>query len=157
MIFWTLNPRSTGWEAAEWSMLDFNNEPSDRLVKSSDIAGVIKENGSLFNELKPEKENITVLYSPESMILQEKKGSGNEDDYAGRREGAHIKSVLSYYEAFQSIGISVSLKQWDDYNWSYNGDEKRMAILPNMPMLPSEIIPKLYTFVENGNNWFVVA
>jgi beta-galactosidase len=153
VIFWTLNSRATNEEAGEWAMVNYQNEPSERLIEAGKIANILLKNNDLFKQAKPVNSDIYLLYSPESMIIfQEKVFSRNDtDEYAGRKQGAHIKSILAYYEALQEIGISCQVIQMDQFDWQAESKNPRTVILANMISVPSRFIDSIYTYVENGN------
>jgi len=48
VIYWLLNNRSRGGESGEWSMLDFQGKPSDRLETASRIASTINREQDFF-------------------------------------------------------------------------------------------------------------
>jgi beta-galactosidase len=159
IIFWTLNPRASGAEAGEWGMVNFQNEPSERLTMSGEIARIIEEHGSILAGALPVIPEITLLYSPESMImLRDQVWSGEfADNFAGRKAGAHIKSLLAYYEVIQELGLSCHVKQMDHFDWKEGEGRKRIAILPNMLAIPHKHVEDLYAFVEKGNKLIVTG
>lgn len=153
-IFWTLNARASQAEAGEWAMLDFHGKPTNRLKKAGEIASVIKKEEELFRHAKPEKPNITILYSPLSMITFASKlqVSGLKDQATCRSEGAHIKSVLAWYKALMEMGIACNLQQFDQFDWD---SEHHTLILATMVNIPHSFPDKMKKFVENGNTLIV--
>ncbi len=158
-IFWTLNARASGAEAGEWGMVTYQNRATDRLIMSGNIAQVLAKEKVFFEKAKTVKSDITLLYSPESMIMFSDKimSSQFEEDILGRNKGAHIKSMLSYYETLSEMGISCNIKQMDNFDWEIKTDSPRIAILANMLSIPKEFIDNLYTFVGNGNKLIVTG
>ncbi|MCF6351885.1 MAG: beta-galactosidase trimerization domain-containing protein, partial [Cyclobacteriaceae bacterium] len=151
VIFWTLNPRGKGHETGEWGMITYQDEPTERLLMSKKIAGVISENNHFFKNAKPLKPEITLLYSIESMITLETVMSNKFDDnYKGRKQGAHILSLLSYYETLLELGVSCEIKDINEFNWTETSPG-HTVILANMVALSSDMIKSIYEFVENGN------
>ncbi len=159
VVFWTLNARASVAEAGEWGMVTFQNEPTDRLTMSGNIADVLLEENDFFEKAKTVKSDVNLIYSPESMIIFSEKtmSSQFEEDIPGRGKGAHIKSILSYYETLLELGISSSVKQMDHFDWEAKTEKPRIAILANMLSIPAEFKDKLYTFVENGNKLIVTG
>ena len=159
VVFWTLNPRGSGAEAGEWGMLTYQNRPTDRLTMSGNISKVLLEEKDFFKTAKTVKSNVNLIYSPESMIIFADKlmSSSFDENLPGRRKGAHIKSILSYYETLLELGISSNVKQMDHFDWEVKTDKPRIAILANMLSIPAEFKDKLYTFVENGNKLIVTG
>jgi beta-galactosidase len=151
VIFWTLNARAKGHEAGEWAMITYQNEPTERLLMSKEIAEVIENNNELFKDSSPLKADITLLYSIESMLTLEKVMSNEfEDSYKGRKEGAHILSLLAYYETILELGLPCEIADINSFNWEEVSDGHTI-ILPNMVALPSIKVDSLYKFVASGN------
>lgn len=159
VVFWTLNARASVAEAGEWGMVTFQNEPTDRLTMSGNVAKVLLEENDFFGKAKTVKSDVNLIYSPESMIIFSEKtiSSQFDEDIPGRGKGAHIKSILSYYETLLELGISSSVKQMDHFDWEAKTNKPRVAILANMLSIPAEFKDKLYTFVENGNKLIVTG
>lgn len=151
VIFWTLNPRGKGHETGEWAMITYQDEPTERLLMSKEIVKTLEENNDLFKNSTPLKSEITLLYSTESMLTLEKVMSNEfDDDYKGRKSGAHILSVLSYYETLLELGLPCEIVDIDNFNWE-KISTGHTVILANMVALSSDMIKSIYTFVENGN------
>ncbi len=158
-VFWTLNARASVAEAGEWGMVTFQNEPTDRLTMSGNIAKVLIEENDFFEKAKTVKSDVNLIYSPESMIMFSEKtiSSQFDEDIPGRGKGAHIKSILSYYETLLELGISSNVKQLDHFDWEIKTEKPRIAILANMLSIPAAFKDRLYTFVENGNKLIVTG
>lgn len=152
IIFWTLNPRGKGDETGEWNMLTYQDEPTDRLLVSKKIVSIVSHHSDFFRHATPLEPVVTLLYSIESMIALEKTMSnGFKDTYKGRKQGAHILSVLAYYETLMELGIPCEIKNIDEFNWS-ESNEGHTILLANAVAIASDVIISLYNFVENGNN-----
>lgn len=151
IIFWTLNPRGKGHETGEWGMITYQDEPTERLLISKEIAKVVADNQLIFNNSKPLKPVVTLLYSIESMITLEKVMSNEfDDDYKGRKQGAHILSVLAYYEVLLEMGIACEIIDINEYNWSESPTD-HIVIMANIVALASNSLKSIYNFVEHGN------
>ncbi len=151
VIFWTLNPRGRGHETGEWGMITYQDEPTERLLISKKIADVISENNHFFKNAQPLKPEITLLYSIESMITLETVMSNKFDDtYKGRKQGAHILSLLAYYETLLALGVSCEIKDINKFNWTEKSSG-HTVVLANVVALASAMVDGIYTFVKNGN------
>lgn len=151
VIFWCLNARHTGGEAGEWSLMTFQDKPSERLEEAAQIAQTIEKNKDFFRKAEPAKSPATIILSPETMLILSRKDLWN--DLPGRGAQAHIQSALGFYQAFQELGISVNLKQSDDFDWQKAHNQ--LVVLPNMASVPTALIPQIETFVKNGNKLIV--
>lgn len=159
IIFWTLNARASAAEAGEWGMVTYQNNPTDRLRMSGNVTKTLLNEKDFFEKAKTVKSNVSLIYSPETMIIMDGKvmSSRMDEDIPGRRKGAHIKSILSYYQTLSELGITSNVKQLDHFDWEVKTDKPRVAILANMLSIPTEFKDKLYTFVENGNKLIVTG
>jgi beta-galactosidase len=63
VIYWLLNARREGVEAAEWSMLDFAQKPSDRLETAAHIAAIVDRESAFFSTAKPLSTPVTIILS----------------------------------------------------------------------------------------------
>ncbi len=146
VLFWLLNARDQGGEAAEWSMLDLQGRPSERLETAGRIARILEANADFFATAKPEQSSIAIILSPETMTLQERYHS---DDYPGRSRDAHIMAVLAMYKALAEMGVSARIKWIDDFDWSVRAGTG--AILPHLSAITEAQAQKVQQFVEDGN------
>ena len=154
VIFWLLNARLKGTEAAEWSMLDFQQRPSRRLQTASEIARVIEAHSEFFSKAQPEQTAITVILSMETMALEEQ---FNDADFPGRSSNAHLLAALGMYQALSQIGVPPHLKQFEDFDWQAKTPHPRVAIVPDARAITESQIQELETFVENGNTLLVTG
>jgi beta-galactosidase len=158
IIFWTLNPRATGIEAGEWSLVDFQRNPTPRLQMAGEIAGLL-DTLTDFENTEPLLSNVFLLYSPESIVLQ--KNSVIRSDqvnayYTGRSEAAHIKSLLAYYRVFSENGIGAQIYHMDQFDW--DGDAQgKVVVLANMAVVPRRFYDKLKSFVQRGGKLLVTG
>lgn len=153
IIFWCLNARRTGSEAGEWSMLDYQGNPSERLKEVARITSVINEHKKFFLNASPVQSSVTILLSPETMLVEARQDRFR--DIPGRGSNAHVLSALAFYEAISELGIPVSIKQIDDFDWDGAGTKNHLVILPNMTCIPEKLVPKLETFVQNKNKLII--
>lgn len=160
VIFWLLNAHSFGTESAEWSLLDLQNQPSERLKAAGDIARILIENTTLFAESEPVQTPITILLSLDAMTLQarfaatqpvDSKERGKVTHLDVRSGKAHIVAALAYYEIFHELGFPVHLKHVYDFDFSAKTPQKQLAILPNLSALSKDQALQIGEFARNGN------
>jgi beta-galactosidase len=152
IIFWCLNPRKAGLEAGEWSLLDFLDEPTDRMETAGGIADWLKNHPD-FAKARPQTANIHVLYNRESMYLQrdrEVRSVEVEQYFEGRLPGATIKSVLAHYEALLEQGITPEIGSMDNFDWKARGRAGAAVIIPHQIVIPRRHWEGLKTFVAEG-------
>ena len=151
-IFWCLNPRSKGGEAAEWSMLTFQNKPSPRLEKAAEITGIIKANAQLFKDAKPLQQDIVILLSQETMWLQERQGK--TDGPPARGPMAHKFEALGFYKALKSAGYHPRVKFIQDLDIEAL-PPKSVIILPHATALTDDNIAMLEKVTAKGNKLII--
>lgn len=154
ILFWSLNARTTGGEAGEWSLLDFQNQPTERTETISDIAGILQKYKDFFSRAKPLNPLVTILLSPETMLIEARKDLWH--DYDGRRAQAHVISALAIFQTFQELGIPVAIKLIDDFDWE-NDSVSRFVVLPDMIALTAKQAEKTGEFVKKGNRLLVTG
>lgn len=149
-IFWCLNPRASGIEAGEWALLNFQNEPSDRMNAVSRVAEVINKNASLFAGARVAESGISVLYSRDALWVEKKLQLANMGSYEGRNPGGVMKSALSYFEALGEMGIQSDLKELSEYDFSKSDYSGKTIILSHQISIPSRYWQNLSDFVSRG-------
>jgi len=153
-IFWCLNPRASGTEAGEWAMLDFQNEPSDRLKAASDVGSIIQSHASLFANATEVESGINILYTRESLWVEKKFQTGGEKS-EGREVGGVMKSALGYFEALSEMGIQTNFKEIDEFDFSKDDYSGISIILAHQISIPSRYWDKLRDFVSKGGKLIV--
>ncbi len=149
IIFWCLNPRSSGTEAGEWALLNFQDEPSDRLIAASDVIHTIDNNASIFRTAKPVDSKINILYVREALWIEKKSQTGGTH-YEGRDVGGVMKSALAYYEALGELGVASNFKAIDEFDWNKDNYFGTTIILAHQISIPSDYWEKLDNFVNKG-------
>lgn len=155
VIFWCLNSRMQGVEAAEWAMLDFQDQPSVRMLKAKQIAEVINANQSLFSQAKPISPHATILVSKESSLIQERK-QNKFSQLEGVKESMHFKSSFICYQSLMERGVQVDIKEISDYNWG-DSKEKQVIVLASAMALSAKDIDQLKSFVSSGNKLIIMG
>lgn len=154
VIFWLLNSRAEGLEAGEWSLLDFQGHPGERLKTAASIANVINQHEEFFSQARPYHSPITILLSLDTMNFEE---VFNVDDDPARSRNAHILSALGFYEALSHLGPPPDIKYFNDYDWDKETKQPRVAILPDARVLTEAQIHSLHSFIEHGNTLLVTG
>jgi beta-galactosidase len=154
-IFWCLNPRASGIEAGEWALLNFQNEPSDRMEAVSKVASIINENALLFANAQVLESGINVLYSREALWVEKKLQPRNVGPYEGRNAGGVMKSALAYFEALGEMGIQSNLKEISEFDFSRDNFVGSTIILSNQISIDSRYWQKLSDFVNKGGKLIV--
>ncbi len=154
-IFWSLNPRSSGIEAGEWAMLDFQDQPSDRLKVASEVLKVIDSKSELFANAREVESGINVLYVRQSLWAEKKMASPSQQNYEGRLAGGVMKSALGYFETLSELGINCNLKEFGEFDFSKDDYSGSTIILAHQISVPSEYAPMLEAFVSKGGKLIV--
>lgn len=153
-LFWCLNPRASGIEAGEWALLNFRDQPSQRMKAASSVIKVINDNPQLFAHAKVVESGINILYIHESMWV-EKKLQPNDTTYEGRNIGGVLKSALGYFEALSEMGVQANLKEIGEFDFTKNDYSGTAIILAHQIAIPSRYWEKLQHFVSKGGKLIV--
>ncbi len=153
-IFWMLNPRHSGLEAGEWAMLDFQDRPTARLEAAGGVARAIAAHADLLAGLKEVPSGVDVLYFRES-LWAEQHFAVAEDRYAGRREGAVMKSALSCFRALTECGLNVGLKEASEYDFTRDDYSGCSLVLSGQFCIPASFRQSLEHFVSCGGTLFI--
>ena len=148
-IFWCLNPRNSGFEAGEWGMLDYQNNPTERLLAAKVVGETIEKNKSLFTHAQVMESGISILYTRESMWI-EKRLKPLDSELQGRLCGGVIKSALGYFEALSEMGVQSNLKAIDEFDFSKKDYQGQTIILAHQISIPDKYLLLLEQFVERG-------
>jgi len=155
VIFWLLNARKQGTEAAEWSLLDFQQRPSARMKTATAIAEKVDSDSGFFDNAKPLESSVTLILSLETMTLEAE--YARRPDEPGRGAHAEVIETLGLYEALTQIGVSPRVKHIHDYDWRARSEHPRTAILPDIRAITSEQVADFEAFVANGNTLIVTG
>lgn len=157
VVFWTLNPRAVGGEAGEWGMLDFQQQPSDRLKATSVAARELIKHKEIYATAKPLLAPIYLLYSKETFWMEQAKQGRPGDATAseGRLAGGMIKSVGAWYETLLENGINCHVAEMQDFDWGKPDHAGETIILSQQLSVPSRHWEKLRQFVKSGGRVIV--
>lgn len=153
-IFWMLNPRSSGIEAGEWGMIDYNDKPTERLLAAGKVAAVLRDRRSVLQSLRECPSGIDIVYTRES-VWAEKLLSMEGDRYEGRRPGAVAKSVAACFRALTERGLNVGIKALEEYDFSQQDFGGKTIVLTHQISISEAEREKLRGFVENGGTLIV--
>ena len=152
-VFWTLNPRSSGIESGEWALLDFQDQPTDRLRAIAEVSRCISENPAIFNDAKKADPGIDLVYLRESEWTENVITRGVTAATDGRKTG--LADLLGYFQAFSEAGISPNIKAFEEYDFSQPDYTGRTMILANQMAIASDRIKDLENLVRNGGRLIV--
>ncbi len=152
VVFWSLNARAVGGEAGEWAMLNFQQQPSDRLKVASVAARELMKNKEVYATAKPLVAPIYLLYAKESFWMEQAKQGHPGDATAseGRLAGAMIKSVAAWYETLLENGINCHVEEMQDFDWGKTNHVGETIILSHQLSVPSQDWEKIRRFVKSG-------
>jgi beta-galactosidase len=154
-IFWSLNPRSSGIEAGEWAMLDFQDKPSDRLTAAAEVIQVIESKPDLFANAREVESGVNLLYIRQSLWAEKKMEMPSSPRYEGREEGGVMKSVLGYFETLSELGINCNIREFGEFDFSKSDYTGSTIILANQISVPSKYAAILESFVSKGGKLMV--
>ena len=149
LVFWSLNARSSGIEAGEWSLLDFYNRPTDRMTMAAKTASIVKKYADVFATAKVEESGVTILYTRESNWC-EKSAETAGQFVTGRAPGAAILSAIGFYETLSQMGVQCNIKCIDEYDFNDENVTDKVIILPHQISLPAKYISSLNSFAVKG-------
>jgi len=151
-IFWCLNPRRSGFEAGEWGMLDYLNEPSCRMRAASEVINVINEHADFFSEAKVAESGIHILYTRESLWIEQALQVKSDSTEPGRDIGGVMKSALAWFEAITEMGVSPGFREIGEFDFTRKDYTGEVIILAQQISIPSRYWTALEHFVERGGH-----
>jgi len=152
-IFWTLNPRSSGIESGEWALLDFQDQPTDRVGAIAEASRCISGNPGIFSNAKKVDPGIDLVYLRESEWTENAVTRGLTASVDGRKTG--LADLLGYFQAFSEMGISPDIKAFEEYDFSKPDYSGRTMILANQMAIDQDRVEDLETFVRKGGRLIV--
>ncbi|TCC97401.1 beta-galactosidase trimerization domain-containing protein [Pedobacter psychroterrae] len=153
-IFWCLNPRRSGFEAGEWALLDFQDQPSDRMLAASKVCKVIAEHKEFFDNSTVLDSGFNVLYIRESMWIEKALQIAGAS-FEGRQVGGVMKSALAYFEVLSEMGINANFKEISEFDFDKADFSDEVIILSHQISIPSMYWQQLRGFVERGGKLLV--
>jgi len=153
-IFWCLNPRASGFEAGEWALIDFLDQPSDRLQAAAAVSRIFHENEEILARAEPIEAPIHILYIRESLWVERRLQRGGTR-YEGREIGGVMKSALGYFETLCEMGIPCHLGEIGEFDFSRPDFQGVTMILAHQVAVPSRFWAQLENFVQCGGKLIV--
>lgn len=153
-IFWMLNPRSSGIEAGEWAMIDFQGKPTERLLAARQVSEAVAAHADLFRDPRIIPSGIDVVYFNESLWTENLMAMKN-DRYEGRQPGAVIKSPVACLKALTERGLNVGLKNINEYDFTQADYRGKSIIISHQISIPAKYRQPLETFVSRGGTLLV--
>jgi beta-galactosidase len=153
-IFWCLNPRASGFEAGEWALIDFLNQPSDRLQAAADVSRAIHENRDLLAGSRPVEAPVHIVYVRESLWVERRLQRGGTR-YEGRETGGVMKSALGYFETLCEMGVPCHLGEIGEFDFSQPDYQGVALILAHQVSIPWRYWHQLEHFVQRGGKLIV--
>ena len=154
-IFWSLNPRSSGIEAGEWALLDFQNNPSDRMIAAAKVAETINNNKPVFENCKEVNSDINILYIRQSLWAESIMASGSTQNFEARKTGGVMKSALSYFEALSEMGVNSNLMAFEEFDFEKDDFSGSTIILSHQISVPDNYATILDGYVRKGGKLIV--
>lgn len=151
-IFWCLNPRRSGFEAGEWGMLNYLNEPSSRMRSASEVIKVINKHADFFSEAKVAESGIHILYTRESLWIEQALQVKSDITEPGRDIGGVMKSALAWFEAITEMGVSPGFKEIGEFDFTRKDYTGEAIILAQQISIPSRYWTALEHFVDKGGH-----
>jgi len=153
-IFWCLNPRASGFEAGEWALIDFLNQPSDRLQAAAAVNRIFHENEEILARAEPIEAPIHILYIRESLWVERRLQRGGTH-YEGREIGGVMKSALGYFETLCEMGLPCHLGEIGEFDFSRPDFQGVTMILAHQVAVPARFWGQLEKFVQRGGKLIV--
>ncbi|MES2830335.1 MAG: beta-galactosidase trimerization domain-containing protein [Bacteroidota bacterium] len=153
-MFWCLNPRRSGFEAGEWGMLDYLDEPTDRVQMAGAISAAIDRHERLVDDAVVLDSGLSVIYTRESLWI-EKLLQIKSSHFEGRAVGGIMKSALAYFEALSEMGVHAAFQEIGEYDFSLANYTGKAIILAHQVSIPSKYWNLLSEFIYKGGKLIV--
>jgi beta-galactosidase len=142
VIFWLWNPRVSGTEAGEWSLVSLDGTPSARVPAVKSIAETLARNPWL-NTAHPQAAKVAILYNREAQVLISL--DGRSQHRTGEVEG----SLRGCYLALHRAHVSTDFVGLDQLK---RGELQKYDVLyiPYSYAMDDAAIAALKTYVRNG-------
>jgi beta-galactosidase len=135
-------------------LLDYQDNPSDRLLEAGKVADFLNENQELFAEAKVLESGISILYTRESLWIEKKQQTGGKF-YEGRNIGGVMKSAIAYFEAFSEMGLQVNFKEISEFNFGREDFTGKTIVLAHQISIPTTYYFGLESFVRKGGKLII--
>ena len=150
-VFWCFNARNGGFEGGEWGLLNQAGEPSERLRAVTEISDLIKKHQDLFDKTQPQKPDIYILYSDNTITLDSLEGKGDSPENP-RNTHCGMDAVTGAYLMCKDLGYTVQMVSEEDI-CSQTIPMDGYLIAPNTYSLEHKTVAAIKDFVKNGGNF----
>jgi beta-galactosidase len=142
VIFWLWNPRVSGTEAGEWSLVSLDGTPSVRVPAVKAIADTVRTNPWL-KDAHPQPAKVAILYNREAQVLM------SLDGRSQHRTGEVEESFRGCYLALHRAHVPTDFVDLDQLK---RGEVQKYDVLylPYSYALDDAAIEALKTYVRNG-------
>jgi beta-galactosidase len=142
VIFWLWNPRVSGTEAGEWSLVSLDGTPSVRMPAVKAIADTLQKNPWL-NGAHPQPAKVAILYNREAQVLI------SLDGRSQHRESEVEESLQGCYLALHRAHVPTDFVDLDQLK---RGQLEKYDVLyiPYSYALDDAAIAALKTYVSSG-------
>lgn len=142
VIFWLWNPRVSGTEAGEWSLVNLDGTPSNRVPAVKAVAETLKANAWL-NAAHPQPAKVAILYNREAQVLI------SLDGRSQHREGEVEESLRGCYLALHRAHVPTDFVDLDQLK---SGELHKYDVLyiPYSYALDDAALEALKSYVSHG-------
>ncbi len=148
VIFWCFNARRHGYEGGEWSLLDQQGRPSERLQAVSEIAAFLERHTRLFAASRPSRASIALLYSEATWRLGAVEGQGYDPENP-RNALMGADALAGAYQACSDAGLSVDILDEVDVR-AGRASDYAVLLMPGCTALEEATLPALQAYAKNG-------
>lgn len=142
VIFWLWNPRVSGTEAGEWSLVSLDGTPSVRVPAVQAIADTLAHNPWL-NDAHPQAAKVAILYNREAQMLI------SLDGRSQHRESEVENSLRGCYLALHRAHVPTDFVDLDQLK-SGQLDKYDVLYIPYSYALDDAAIAALKAYVSQG-------
>lgn len=154
-IFWSLNQRSSGFEAGEWGLVSLLGSETDRFEAARAVASCIGKHESFFRAARPIGSPVSVLYVRESLWVDRRLHKDFPDRSAGRALGAPLHSALGWYEALCAVGLQPRFGEIREFDFESADFHGQTIVLSHQIAVPASVRDRLRDFVDRGGRLIV--
>ena len=141
-------PMSSGYESGGYGLINLDGTKTERAIELGKVAKFVDSNKVLFNNSKPVKAQVALLYNPVSQMVGGTRRVGTQD--------GHINSLIGYYRFLTDQNIPVDFIHRRDLE-SGDMSQYKLIIVPYALMITQKMADGLKKYVANGGNAFSEA
>lgn len=149
VVYWCANGRTDGYEAGEWDLLDFRGQASPRLQAITETIRSLAPQLPLLDRATRPRADIAILFSEESMVLDQVEGHGDEPaNPRNRQRGAD--AVAGAYLMAADLSLEVAFYDVRRLGETPLDALPRILILPSVSVVDAQTIERLHAFAAAG-------